>query len=182
MKITILRNCPKRVLATVGTNLWVLWFDPKFNKYKQNSKWHLGPGVSCLLLWICSAQTLVGLFFSSHQSYCFLLCWKERGWEVSSAQLSSRTGQMAFAVLGMLLMTWVPGVMILTCLSMAHGNCREEGKGGRFLHESCLWTRHCARHFPTMKMVPEVSIDLPSQRGRTSEVRSFVWSQTVRKR
>ena len=70
---------------------------------------------------------------------------------------------MAFAVLGMLLMTWVPGVMILTCLSMAHGNCREEGKGGRFLHESRLWTRHCARHFPTMKMVPEASIDLPSQ-------------------
>ena len=38
-------------------------------------------------------------------------------------------------------------------------------KGGRFLHESRLWTRHCARHFPTMKMVPEASIDLPSQRG-----------------
>lgn len=78
MEIMILRNCPKRVLASVGTSLWVLWFDSKFNKYKQNSKWHLRIGVSCLLLWICSAQTLVGLFFSSH--YCFLLCWKERGW------------------------------------------------------------------------------------------------------
>ena len=167
MMETILRNCPKRVLVSVGTSLWVLWFDLKFNQYKQNCEWHLGIDVSCLLLWICSAQTLVGPFFSSQWSYCFLLCWKERGWEVSSAQLSSRTGQVAFAVLRMLLMTWVPGVMILTFLPMAYGNCREEGKGGHFLHESHLWTRCFARRFPAMTMAPEVSIDLPSQRGRT---------------